>query len=229
MPLDPPPQVTRPAFGWQGFGVIAEVKRASPSRGAIADHPIGPWAASLAAGGAKALSILTEAKHFGGSLENLRLARAACELPLLRKDFLIAEFELDEAVAAGASAVLLIAAALPAQEIVALYRAARARQLAVLLEVHGEHELAVCGDCPEALIGFNQRDLETLAVDPRAAERVAPRMPAGRRWIVESGISSAADVRWAKALGASGVLVGEALARSPDPGAELKAWLQEIL
>jgi indole-3-glycerol phosphate synthase len=226
-PCDPPPCAVGPSFSWAGFGVIAEIKRASPSRGAIADHPLEGWAASLAAGGAAALSVLTEPIHFAGSLAFLPRVRSACALPLLRKDFLIAECELDEAVDAGASAVLLIAAALPVEDFINMYKAARARDLAVLAEIHDLSELTVVDRCPDALVGVNQRDLHSLAVDKRFAERVAPALE-GRPFIVESGIENAADLRWARDLGAKGVLVGEALARTADPGATLRQWLSTI-
>lgn len=229
----PPPTPHRPvhafgpAFSWPGFGVIAEIKRASPSRGQIADHPLEAWAAGLAAGGACALSVLTEPEHFGGALAYLPRVRRACAVPLLRKDFLIHPSELDEAAEAGASAVLLIAAALEPKDFVYMYREARARGLAVLAEIHDSQELAVVDRCPEALIGVNQRDLHSLRVDKRFAEGIAPSL-AGRRFIVESGIENAADLRWARALGATGVLVGEALAKTPHPGETLRQWLAEL-
>lgn len=216
-----------PAFAWRGFGVIAEIKRASPSRGPIADHPLEAWAAGLAQGGAAALSVLTEPIHFGGALSYLPRVRVACALPLLRKDFLIHPNELDEAAEAGASAVLLIAAALSAADFVYMYGEARARGLAVLAEIHDHAELAVVDRCPEALVGVNQRNLDSLIVDKRFAEKVAPAL-AGRDFIVESGIESAADLRWARDLGAKGVLVGEALARTADPGATLASWLAAL-
>jgi len=219
-----PVPATGPAFDWPGFGVIAEIKRASPSKGPIADHPLENWAAGLAAAGAAALSVLTEPQYFGGSLAYLPRVRAACGAPLLRKDFLIHVSELDEAAAAGASAVLLIAAALSAEEFVSLYKEARVRGLAVLAEIHDHAELAVVDRCPEALLGVNQRDLHSLKVDKRFAEGLAPTL-AGRPFVVESGIESAADLRWAKDLGAKGVLVGEALARTANPGATLREWL----
>ncbi len=220
------------AFNWAHFSVIAEIKRASPSKGAIADHPVGEWARGLVEGGAAMLSVLTERAHFGGSLETLEQvseATSARAVPLLRKDFLLDAFELDEAVAHGASAVLLIAA-FAGEALPNLFWHARTRGLSVLVEVHDERELDAAFKCDaftgdSAMLGINQRNLESLVVDPRFAEALAPKLPTGTRFVVESGIRSADDLRWAKGLGAAGVLVGEALAKTENPGATLKQWL----
>lgn len=221
------------AFNWPAFSVIAEIKRASPSKGAIADHPVADWARGLVDGGAAMLSVLTERSHFNGSLEALEQVSEATQgsVPLLRKDFLLAAFELDEAVAHGASVVLLIAA-FARDELSDLFWLARARGLSVLVEVHGERELEAAFKCDAfksdyAMLGINQRNLETLVVDPRFAESLAPKLPSGTRFVVESGITSPGDLRWAKGLGAAGVLVGEALAKTADPGATLKQWIAE--
>ncbi len=220
------------AFHWPSFSVIAEIKRASPSKGAIADHPVDEWARGLVDGGAAMLSVLTERAHFGGSLETLEQvsdATAQRSVPLLRKDFLLEAFELDEAVAHGASAVLLIVA-FAREALSDLFWLARARGLSVLVEVHDEHELEAAFKCDAfmsdyALLGINQRNLESLVVDPRFAESLVPKLPSGTRFIVESGIRGADDLRWAKGLGAAGALVGEALAKTPNPGATLEQWL----
>ncbi|MCC6807717.1 MAG: indole-3-glycerol-phosphate synthase [Deltaproteobacteria bacterium] len=225
----PPPVGLRPAFAWAGFSVIAEIKRASPSKGPIADHPVKAWAQGLERGGAAMLSVLTERTYFHGNLETLGEVAAAVKVPLLRKDFLLAPFELDEAVAFGASAVLLIVAFAGA-ELPSLYREARARGLSVLMEVHHMRELDAAFACSAfsddaTMLGVNQRDLESLAVDPRFAERLVPRLPRGCRFVVESGIAGPTDLAWARSIGASGVLVGEALAKTADPGATLAGWL----
>jgi indole-3-glycerol phosphate synthase len=178
------------------------------------------------------LSVLTERAHFGGSLETLEQvseATSARAVPLLRKDFLLDAFELDEAVAHGASAVLLIAA-FAGEALPNLFWHARTRGLSVLVEVHDERELDAAFKCDaftgdSAMLGINQRNLESLVVDPRFAEALAPKLPTGTRFVVESGIRSADDLRWAKGLGAAGVLVGEALAKTENPGATLKQWL----
>lgn len=214
------------------FSVLAEIKRASPSRGAIADHAVSGWARGLEAGGAGALSVLTEPKHFHGDLDVLAEVAAVAQVPLLRKDFLLDVRELDEALAFGASAVLLILAFVPPALLSELYREARARALSVLIEVHDAREVDAAlslDDCrgDGCLLGINQRNLETLQVAPRYAETLAPRLPSGTRFIVESGVSGPDDLRFARGLGASGVLVGEALARSADPGATLQRWLSE--
>ncbi len=221
-----------PALAWAGFGVVAEIKRASPSAGAIADHPLAPWARGLELGGAAMLSVLTEERFFSGSLRTLEEVAELVSLPLLRKDFLVHPTELDEARAHGASAVLLIAAGLSPSELRLMFSEARARGLGVLLEVHEERELERAFSCDPftqkgVMLGINQRNLETLEVDPRYAERIARALPAGVRFIVESGVKSVDDVRFARAIGASGVLVGEALARAPDPGARLREWLEQ--
>jgi indole-3-glycerol phosphate synthase len=230
-PVSPLSKNRQPAFTWAGFSVVAEIKRASPSLGPIANHPLAPWAQGLEGAGAAMLSVLTEERFFSGSLETLAEVGRLTQLPLLRKDFLSHPFELDEAVAFGASAVLLIAAGFAdPRDLKTLFEEARARALGVLLEVHEPEELDAAFECSDfsahgVMLGINQRNLQTLAVDPRYAERFVARLPKGTQFIIESGISGIEDVRWAKNLGARGILVGEALARAPDPGARLAEWM----
>jgi len=225
-----PTKPAAPAFVWDTFSVIAEIKRASPSAGAIAAHPIGPWAQGFEDAGAAMLSVLTEERFFSGSIETLEEVALLTHLPLLRKDFLVDVLELDEAKDFGASAVLLIAAGLSRLELQEMFKEARARELGVLLEVHEPEELDAAFACssftePGVMLGINQRNLQTLAVDPRYAERFPVHLPKGTRFVIESGIKSADDLRWAKGLGAAGALVGEALARADNPGLELALWL----
>jgi len=207
--------------------VVAELKRASPSRGEMRRaYDPAAIARGYAAAGAAALSVLTDGPFFGGALEHLVAARAASGLPCLRKDFLIDPYQIDEARAFGADAVLLIVAAVGAGQGADLMAAAAAAGLEVLVEVHTEAELGRAAALGATLIGINNRDLATLAVSLATAERLAPCAPAGALVVAESGLRSAADVRRMTAAGAHAVLVGEAFMERPDPGAALAEWLQ---
>jgi indole-3-glycerol phosphate synthase len=207
--------------------VIAELKRASPSRGQIrAAYDPAAIARGYAAAGAAALSVLTDGPYFGGALEHLALARAASGLPCLRKDFLIDPFQVDEARAFGADAVLLIVAAVTARQGTELLAAAGAAGLDVLVEVHTEAELERAAALGATLVGINNRDLATLDVSLATAERLAPRAPAGALVVAESGLRSAADVRRMVQAGAHAVLIGEAFMEKSDPGAALAEWLR---
>jgi indole-3-glycerol phosphate synthase len=206
--------------------VIAEMKRASPSRGPIrADYDPAAFARGYAAAGAAALSVLTDERFFGGALDHLAAAREACHLPCLRKDFLVDPWQVDEARAFGADAVLLIVAAAPAALARELLAAAAEAGLAVLVEVHTEAELARAAELGAGIVGVNNRDLATFIVSLETTERLAPRAPAGALLVAESGIRSAADLRRMTAAGATAVLVGEAFMERPDPGAALAEWL----
>jgi indole-3-glycerol phosphate synthase len=204
--------------------VIAEFKRRSPSAGELrADADVGDVVRAYERGGAAALSILTEGPHFGGSLDDLRAARAASSLPILRKDFIVDPYQLHEARAAGADAVLLIVAALPLEELAALH--ARALELALdpLVEVHDADELAGALDVGAELIGVNNRDLRDFTVDVGRTSLLVRQVPAGVTVVSESGIASAKQVRALGDEGVSGVLVGESLMRAEDPEAALRA------
>lgn len=204
--------------------LVAEVKRRSPSRGTInaaLDAPA--QAAAYAAGGAAAISVLTEAAHFGGSSEDLVAVRSRVAVPVLKKDFHLAEVQLLEARVLGASAALLIARALSPAVLPRLADYARRVGLETLVEVRTDAELARALDAGAAVIGVNCRDLETLEVDPAVAERLVKRIPAGVVAIWESGVSGAADVGRAAAAGADAVLVGSAVSASPDPAAAVRA------
>ncbi len=203
--------------------VIAEVKRRSPSKGPLA---VGLDAAVLAkayeAGGAAALSVLTDGPHFGGSSEDLVTARAATGLPVLRKDFTVADADVFDACAMGADAVLLIVAALSDDELKRFIALASELGLAALVEVHDEAELTRALAAGAVLVGVNQRDLHTFSVDRARAERVGAAVPAGIVKVAESGITSAGDVARLAQVGFDAVLIGEALVRAPDARAALE-------
>jgi indole-3-glycerol phosphate synthase len=203
---------------------LAEFKRRSPSAGWIAEgaEPA-PVARAYASGGAAAMSVLTDGPFFGGSLDDLVAARAACELPILRKDFVVDRYQIVEARAAGADAVLLIVAALEDPELAALLAAAREVGLDALVEAHDEGEVARAVAAGASIIGINNRDLKTFKVDRDLAARMRPLVPADRVIVAESGIRDAADVARLRAAGVDAILVGETLMRAPDPAAALRA------
>jgi indole-3-glycerol phosphate synthase len=206
-----------------GIAIIAELKKASPSKGLIrAEFHPAELARELEAAGAAALSVLTDEEFFQGSLENLRVASAAVKIPCLRKDFIVDEFQLLEARANSADAVLLIVAALPQAELVALAAAARERGLDALCEVHDGDELLRALDTGCDLIGVNSRDLRTFKVDLGTALRLAESLPKDVVRVAESGIHSGADVARLRATGYHAVLVGESLMRAERPGEALR-------
>jgi indole-3-glycerol phosphate synthase len=212
------------ALSGPAMGVIAEFKRRSPSAGALAESPdLHEVLAAYVSGGAAAASILTEGPNFAGSLKDLRDARAACDLPLLRKDFIVDEYQLMEARAAGADAVLLIVAALSGPELQSLHTRARSLGLEVLVEVHDEHELELALEAGAELVGINNRDLRDFTVDTGRTERLMSHVPGSVTAVSESGISDAGQVASLAAHGVRGVLVGEALMRAADPTAALRA------
>ena len=214
----PPPPAWGPAFARPDVALIAEVKRRSPSAGVIqADLDAAVHAGAYAAGGAAAISVLTDARYFGGSLADLENVRGAVSIPVLRKDFILDELQLLEARAAGASAVLLIVRALNATQLNALSRAARGMGLGTLVEVHTEAELETALGAEPTTIGVNSRDLATFKVDPVAALRLMAHVPPGTPAVAESGITGRDDVRRAAGAGADAVLVGTVLSQAADP------------
>lgn len=206
--------------------VIAEIKRASPSRGIIRQEFDPPaHARSYAGAGATALSVLTEEKRFQGSLAHLEAARAAVGLPLLRKDFLVDVYQVEEARAHGADAVLVIAAAGTASLRVELMAAARELGLDVLVEAHDQAELDWALASGADLVGVNNRDLRTFHTTLETTERLAATLPHGTLLVAESGIHTRDDLARMVAAGAQAVLIGEAFMKAPDPGAALRELL----
>ncbi len=202
--------------------VIAEIKKASPSKGIIrADFNPAAIAASYAAHGAACLSVLTDEQFFQGSAAYLQQARAACELPVLRKDFIVDEYQIYQARAMGADAILLIAAALLLDEMKALEAVAQQLGMAVLVEVHNAAELQVALQLSTPLIGINNRNLRTFDVSLQTTLDLLASVPADRIVVTESGIFTAADVQTMRAQNVQTFLVGEAFMRAENPGVEL--------
>lgn len=212
----------------RGIAIIAELKKASPSRGLIRnDFDAALLARELGGAGAAALSVLTDEEFFQGSLDNLRQASAATNLPCLRKDFIVDEFQLLEARANRADAVLLIVAALTQAELVGLTMQSRDYELDVLCEVHDEEELHRALDAGCNLIGVNNRDLRTFKVDLETAFRLAPLIPKNVVAVAESGINTGADIARLRAAGYQAFLVGESLMKAASPGEALRTLLAE--
>ena len=216
----PSPLDALAALKAEGVSVIAEVKRASPSRGAMADiADPAAFAADYEAGGARVISVLTEQRRFGGSLDDLDAVRRAVAIPVLRKDFIVSSYQLWEARAHGADLVLLIVAALEQPALVSLVERALSIGLLPLVEVHAEQELDRAVDAGATVIGVNARSLATLEVDRGIFARVAPRIPDGIVKIAESGVRGPHDLLAYAASGADAVLVGESLVTGKDPRA----------
>jgi indole-3-glycerol phosphate synthase len=218
-----------PARGFAGAlwsadppAVIAEVKRASPSAGAIAETDPASQARAYEEAGAAAVSVLTEPRHFDGSLADLREVHLATSVPVLRKDFLVHPAQVMEARVEGADAVLLIAAALSELELKAMLAAAEDLGLGALVEAHAEEDLEKALAADAKVVGVNARDLETLEVDVDGALAMLRRVPDDRIAVAESGLTSREQVERAVEAGARAVLVGEALMRAVDPGAKLR-------
>jgi indole-3-glycerol phosphate synthase len=211
-----------------GIAVIAELKKASPSRGLIRrDFVPEKLARELEAAGAACLSVLTDEEFFQGSLENLRIASTETRLPCLRKDFIVDEFQIIEARANRADAILLIVAALSQSELITLKQKAEHYDLDVLCEVHDEEELGRALDAGCDLIGVNSRDLRTFKVDLGTAFRLAERMPENVLAVAESGIESGSDIAQLRSAGYSAFLIGETLMKAQKPGEALKLLLLE--
>jgi indole-3-glycerol phosphate synthase len=206
--------------------VIAECKRRSPSRGVLReDYDPAAIAAGYAAGGAAAISVLTEPTFFDGALEHLAAVRAVVDVPLLRKDFIVSEYQLLEAKAAGADAVLLIVAALRPVELKVLHDHAARHGLDVLVEVHDAQELAIAIDVGARIIGVNNRNLRTLEVDVHASEELIARMPDEVIAVSESGLRTSEDLVRLKQMGYRAFLIGERFMAAPDPGQALKGLI----
>jgi len=207
-----------------GISVIAEHKRRSPSAGTIREGAtVADVVCAYERAGAAALSILTEGPHFGGSLDDLREARAATRLPILRKDFVVDHYQLFESAAVGADAILLIVAALEPRELTRLHHEALALDLDVLVEVHDEHELEVALELDADVIGINNRDLTDFSVDLQRTFELLVDIPAGKTVVSESGIRTREQLDELERVGVDAVLVGEALMRAADVEAACRA------
>lgn len=212
----------RPGRDADGLGVIAEIKRRSPSKGDL-NVGLGPaaMASTYERGGASCLSVLTDVEHFGGSVDDLQAARAACGLPVLRKDFTVSANDVVDARLMGADCVLLIAAALDPVELRDFHRLAVEVGLDVLVEIHDERELEHALAASATLVGVNQRDLVTFEVDHERAVRMAGVIPGDAVKVAESGVRGAADATSLRDAGYDAVLVGETLVTAADPAAAI--------
>ena len=202
--------------------IIAEIKRASPSKGLLRkDFNPAEIARSYEAGGAACLSVLTDREFFQGSAEHLSAARGACSLPVLRKDFIVEPYQVLESRAMGADCILLIAAAAAIDDLRELERLAHGLGMAVLIEVHDQNELQAALSLATPLIGINNRDLRTFATTLHTTLNLLPQIPAGRIVVTESGIRGREDVTWLRKHGIHAFLIGEAFMRAADPGGAL--------
>jgi indole-3-glycerol phosphate synthase len=214
----PPPRDVMTALRAPGIGVIAEVKRRSPSKGDLATIPDpAELAVAYAEGGARVISVLTEQRRFGGSLEDLAAVRAAVDVPVLRKDFMVSTYQVWEARAWGADVILLIVAALDQPTLIGLRERAESLGMTALVEVHNEEEADRAVDAGARVIGVNARNLKTLEVDRSTFARVVPRLPAGVVKVAESGVRGPHDVLDYARSGADAVLVGESLVTGRSP------------
>lgn len=220
------PHAFRHALGKDGINIIAEFKRRSPSKGVIREgaNPI-DVARAYQDGGAVAMSVLTEEDYFDGSLEDLRQVKATVDLPVLRKDFIVEEYQVYESAAAGADAILLIVAALDDELLLRLRRLAEDElQMDALVEVHTGEEMKRAAACGAKLIGVNNRDLRTFEVSLDTSFRLAQEAPADALLISESGLNNAADLQRLYEAGYRGFLIGETLMRAADPAAALRGF-----
>jgi indole-3-glycerol phosphate synthase len=212
--------------GSDGYHVIAECKRRSPSRGVLrASYDPAAIAAGYARAGAAAISVLTEPTFFDGSLDHFRDVRAVVDVPLLRKDFIVSEYQLLEAKLAGADAVLLIVAALRPAQLKVLHDHARRHGLDVLVEAHDATELSIAIDAGARIVGVNNRNLRTLQVDVRASEILIGRIPSDIVAVAESGLKTSDDLVRLKALGYRAFLIGERFMTAAEPGEQLRELL----
>lgn len=218
----PPPKDAVPALRGSGIGVIAEVKRRSPSKGDLAQiTDPASLAKDYADAGAKVISVLTEERRFGGSLEDFDSVRAAVDVPLLRKDFVVSPYQVHEARAHGADLVLLIVAALEQNALASLLDRVESLGMTALVEVHTAEEADRALEAGASVIGINARDLHTLEVDREVFGRIAPGLPFETIKVAESGVRGPGDLMVHAGAGADAVLVGESLVASPDPKAAL--------
>jgi len=214
------------ALSTSGTSLIAEVKRSSPSKGVLADilHPA-DLALKYQSGGADLISVLTEQRRFNGAISDLIAVRDAVDLPVLRKDFIVSEFQVYESRLIGADLILLIVAGLTKSQLFDYYQLASELGMSVLVEVHDEDEAAIAVDLKSKIIGVNSRNLKTLEVSFENFQKILPHLPKDVIKIAESGISTRSEVAELEKLGATGILVGETLVKSQDPVKKIKELL----
>jgi indole-3-glycerol phosphate synthase len=222
----PPPLDFHGALKQPGVSIISEIKRQSPAKGALRlDMDAPTMAATYAGAGASCISVLTDKKYFKGSDADLVAVRQRVGIPIIRKDFVVSPYQVYEARAIGADAVLLIVLALRPVEIVALSRLAASLGLAALVEVHSEEELGIALDCGATLIGINNRDLTRMVTDVQTTAKLRRLVPAGITLVSESGIRTPDEIGWLRDLGVDAALIGESLVTAPDAA----VLLQEML
>ena len=222
----PPPRDFHGALRAPGVSIIAEVKRQSPAKGALRlDMDAPTMAATYAEAGAACVSVLTDEKYFKGSDADLVAVREQVQVPVLRKDFVVSRYQIHEARALGADAILLIVLALQPAEIVEYARLAADLGMIALVEVHSEDELRVALDCGATLVGINNRDLTRMVTDLETTAKLRPLVPDGVTLVSESGIRTPAEIAWLRDLGVDAALVGESLVTAPDPAALLGEFL----
>lgn len=221
-----PPLDAQAALSGKDFSLIAEIKRSSPSKGALAEIPEPEvLAKSYQENGASVVSVLTEERRFNGSLSDFTSVRAALTIPMLRKDFMVSEFLIKESRAFGADMILLIVAALDDYQLRDFYHLATELGMSALIEIHDDNELERALAIAPSIIGVNARNLKTLDVDLGAFERLIPLIPSEIVKVAESGISTIEDIKSVRSLGAQAALVGEALVRAVNPGRQLAEFL----
>jgi indole-3-glycerol phosphate synthase len=221
-----PPLDFHAALKRPGVSIISEIKRQSPAKGALRlDMDAPTMAATYAGAGASCISVLTDEKYFKGSDTDLMAVRQRVSVPVLRKDFVVSPYQVYEARAIGADAVLLIVLALQPDEIVELQKLANALGMAALVEVHSEAELKIALDCGSTLIGINNRDLTRMVTDVQTTAKLRPLVPCGITLVSESGIRTPEEIGWLRDLGVDAALIGESLVTAPDAGILLREML----
>jgi indole-3-glycerol phosphate synthase len=227
--MAPPVRDCLPNLLSEEISIISEIKRSSPSKGSLApiDDPAG-LAAQYEQAGAAVISVLTERRRFGGSLDDLDIVRKAVDIPVLRKDFMVSEYQFYEARAHGADVVLLIVAALSQNQLDDYYQLSKELGMKALVEVHTHDELERALEISPEIVGVNSRNLKTLEVDTQAFSQLIPQIPSGIARVAESGISKRDDVVFAQECGATAILVGEALVRAQSPSVAINELLGRL-
>ena len=227
--MAPPVRDCLPNLLTKEISIISEIKRSSPSKGSLApiDDPAG-LAAQYEQAGAAVISVLTERRRFGGSLDDLDIVRKAVDIPVLRKDFMVSEYQFYEARAHGADVVLLIVAALSQNQLDDYYQLTKELGMKALVEVHTHDELERALEISPEIVGVNSRNLKTLEVDTQAFSQLIPQIPSGIARVAESGISKRDDVVFAHECGATAILVGEALVRAQSPSVAINELLGRL-